>query len=68
MIYLQKEYNSRSKCAKQQISMVVIGHVDAGKSTMMGHLLFRKGIVSKRVIHKYKQVSSMFSLYVHSAS
>jgi len=36
--------------------MVVIGHVDAGKSTMMGHLLFRKGIVSKKVIHKYEQV------------
>ena len=28
------------------------GHVDAGKSTLMGHLLFLKGQVSKRTLHK----------------
>ena len=29
-----------------------IGHVDAGKSTLMGHLLFLKGQVSKKTLHK----------------
>ena len=29
------------------------GHVDAGKSTLMGHLLFLKGQVSKKTLHKY---------------
>ena len=29
------------------------GHVDAGKSTLMGHLLFLKGQVSKKTMHKY---------------
>ena len=28
------------------------GHVDAGKSTLMGHLLYLLGNVSKRVMHK----------------
>lgn len=42
---------------KQQIHMVVIGHVDAGKSTMMGHLLFDLGNVPQRVMHKYEQES-----------
>ena len=28
------------------------GHVDAGKSTLMGHLLFLLGNVSKKVMHK----------------
>ena len=28
------------------------GHVDAGKSTVMGHLLFLLGNISKRVMHK----------------
>jgi elongation factor 1 alpha-like protein len=28
---------------KTKISMVVIGHVDAGKSTITGHLLFKLG-------------------------
>lgn len=28
------------------------GHVDAGKSTLMGHLLYLLGNVSKRIMHK----------------
>lgn len=42
---------------KEQIHLVVIGHVDAGKSTMMGHLLFDLGNVPQRVMHKYEQES-----------
>lgn len=37
--------------------MVVIGHVDAGKSTLMGHLLYDTGNVSQRVMHKHEQES-----------
>jgi elongation factor 1 alpha-like protein len=37
--------------------MVVIGHVDAGKSTLMGHLLYRLGQVTKKIMHKYEQES-----------
>uniref|UniRef100_H2YEZ2 Tr-type G domain-containing protein n=1 Tax=Ciona savignyi TaxID=51511 RepID=H2YEZ2_CIOSA len=48
---------NREKEEKKQISLVVIGHVDAGKSTMMGHLLYQQGVVSKRLIHKYEQES-----------
>lgn len=33
------------------------GHVDAGKSTLMGHLLFQLGSVNKRTMHKYEQES-----------
>lgn len=33
---------------ENQISMVVIGHVDAGKSTMMGQMLYQVGQVTKR--------------------
>ena len=29
------------------------GHVDAGKSTLMGHLLYLLGNVSKKSMHKY---------------
>ncbi|EQC25527.1 hypothetical protein SDRG_16610 [Saprolegnia diclina VS20] len=43
--------------AKHKISMVVIGHVDAGKSTITGHLLFSLGYVSKQVMHKYEKQS-----------
>lgn len=33
------------------------GHVDAGKSTLMGHLLYLLGNVNKRTMHKYEQES-----------
>uniref|UniRef100_A0A336MLD5 CSON003262 protein n=1 Tax=Culicoides sonorensis TaxID=179676 RepID=A0A336MLD5_CULSO len=42
---------------KQNLHMVVIGHVDAGKSTLMGHLLFDMGNVPQRLMHKYEQES-----------
>lgn len=42
---------------KEHIHMVVIGHVDAGKSTLMGHLLYDTGNVSQRVMHKHEQES-----------
>ena len=29
--------------AKDLINLVVVGHVDSGKSTLMGHLLFELG-------------------------
>uniref|UniRef100_A0A914UJG6 Tr-type G domain-containing protein n=1 Tax=Plectus sambesii TaxID=2011161 RepID=A0A914UJG6_9BILA len=42
---------------KPMINMVVVGHVDAGKSTLMGHMLYLLGAVDQRTIHKYKQES-----------
>ncbi|KAJ1360222.1 hypothetical protein KIN20_019146 [Parelaphostrongylus tenuis] len=44
--------------SKQLINLVVAGHVDAGKSTLMGHLLYKLGYVDQRTIHKYKQESA----------
>ncbi|KAG8225167.1 hypothetical protein J437_LFUL002867 [Ladona fulva] len=40
---------------KELLHMVVVGHVDAGKSTLMGHLLYALGQVNKRLMHKYEQ-------------
>lgn len=39
------------------INLIVIGHVDAGKSTLMGHLLYNLGNVSKKVMHKNEMES-----------
>ncbi len=35
--------------------MVVIGHVDAGKSTLMGQVLVATGLVSAREVRKYER-------------
>ncbi|CAG2163971.1 unnamed protein product [Oppiella nova] len=48
------EYNKNRNSGKPNINMVVIGHVDAGKSTLMGHLLYRLGFVSQKAIHRYE--------------
>eukprot|EP00484_Ammonia_sp_Unknown_P021695 CAMPEP_0197023800 /NCGR_PEP_ID=MMETSP1384-20130603/4440_1 /TAXON_ID=29189 /ORGANISM="Ammonia sp." /LENGTH=886 /DNA_ID=CAMNT_0042452067 /DNA_START=14 /DNA_END=2674 /DNA_ORIENTATION=+ len=43
---------------KPHINLVVIGHVDAGKSTLMGRLLYEYGMVNNKTMHKYKKESS----------
>ncbi|KAF8459441.1 P-loop containing nucleoside triphosphate hydrolase protein [Terfezia claveryi] len=40
---------------KEYANFVVIGHVDAGKSTLMGRLLYDLGVVDERTLKKYKQ-------------
>ena len=40
---------------RQPCSLVFIGHVDAGKSTISGNLMFAMGVVDKRTIEKYKE-------------
>lgn len=48
----------KSMRLKPHVSFVVIGHVDAGKSTLMGRLLMDSGAVAKRTIDKYERESS----------
>lgn len=41
--------------ARQPASFVFIGHVDAGKSTICGNLIYSMGIVDQRTIDKFKK-------------
>lgn len=40
---------------RPRISIVVIGHVNSGKSTTTGHLIFKCGGVDKKTIDKYEK-------------
>merc|ERR1711939_1014967 len=40
---------------KMHINVVVIGHVDSGKSTTTGHLIYKCGGIDKRVIEKFEK-------------
>lgn len=42
----EAQYRKERGSAKDHLYMVVIGHVDAGKSTLMGHILWKLGQVS----------------------
>ncbi|KAI0839875.1 hypothetical protein F5Y06DRAFT_264922 [Hypoxylon sp. FL0890] len=41
--------------SKKTASFVVVGHVDAGKSTLMGRLLLDLDVVDQRTIQKYRK-------------
>ncbi|KAF4355304.1 hypothetical protein F8388_026574 [Cannabis sativa] len=40
---------------KIHINIVVIGHVDSGKSTTTGHLIYKLGGIDKRVIERFEK-------------
>jgi len=40
---------------KPHINIVVIGHVDSGKSTTTGHLIYKCGGIDKRTIEKFEK-------------
>ena len=42
---------------KQHVNLVVIGHVDSGKSTTTGHLIYKCGGIDKRVVEKFEKES-----------
>lgn len=41
--------------AKIHVNIVVIGHVDSGKSTTTGHLIYKCGGIDKRTIEKFEK-------------
>lgn len=46
------------KREKKNMSIVVIGHVDSGKSTTTGHLIYKCGGIDERTIEKYEKEST----------
>jgi len=44
-----------SKPEKPHLNLIVIGHVDHGKSTTMGHLLYLTGTIDDRTIREFEE-------------
>jgi peptide chain release factor subunit 3 len=44
-----------SELSKEHLNIIFMGHVDAGKSTMGGHILLLTGMVDKRTMEKYEE-------------
>ncbi|XWS55785.1 hypothetical protein CRYUN_Cryun09bG0030500 [Craigia yunnanensis] len=44
---------------KFHINIVVIGHVDSGKSTTTGHLIYKLGGIDKHVIGRFEEAAEM---------
>lgn len=43
---------------KEHLNLVVIGHVDSGKSTTTGHLIYKLGGIDARTIEKFEKESA----------
>ena len=41
--------------SKPHLNLIVVGHVDHGKSTSMGHFLTRLGAVDQRILQQYEE-------------
>ena len=50
---------------KTHINIVVIGHVDSGKSTTTGHMIYQCGGIDKRTIEKFEKEAQEVRLYKH---
>ncbi|ETO13396.1 hypothetical protein RFI_23980 [Reticulomyxa filosa] len=48
---------------KPHINLVIVGHVDHGKSTLMGHLLYNLQKVDKREMHKIQKESNEIGIF-----
>merc|ERR1712134_107335 len=53
--YQQSNTAIMGKDDKTHINVVVIGHVDSGKSTTTGHLIYQCGGIDKRTLEKYEK-------------
>ncbi|CAF0796419.1 unnamed protein product [Adineta steineri] len=40
------------------INIVIMGHVDSGKSTLSGHLVYKCGVIDKQTIEKFEKEAS----------
>ena len=49
---------------KIHINIVVIGHVDSGKSTTTGHLIYKCGGIDKRTIEKFEKEAQEVIIWI----
>ncbi|KAJ1964472.1 hypothetical protein IWQ62_002920 [Dispira parvispora] len=47
-------YAQRCKESKERVNLVIVGHVDAGKSTLMGHMLYLLGHIPEKTLQRYQ--------------
>lgn len=50
---------------KTHVNVVIIGHVDSGKSTTTGHLVFKCGGIDQRRLEKFEKTAAQVSETQH---
>lgn len=52
---------------KTHVNVVIIGHVDSGKSTTTGHLVYKCGGVDQRRLDKFEKTATQVGTEMSSA-
>lgn len=52
---MEKIESEESETVKESANIIFIGHVDAGKSTTSGNILFQSGKIEQRIIDKFEK-------------
>ena len=52
---VKAEAKEATTTEKEHVNVVFIGHVDAGKSTIGGQIMYLTGMVDKRTLEKYER-------------
>merc|ERR1712110_956751 len=52
---VRPEVKEATTTEKEHVNVVFIGHVDAGKSTIGGQIMYLTGMVDKRTLEKYER-------------
>jgi len=52
---VKQEVKEATTTEKEHVNVVFIGHVDAGKSTIGGQIMYLTGMVDKRTLEKYER-------------
>lgn len=51
---------------KTHVNVVIIGHVDSGKSTTTGHLVYKCGGIDQRRLDKFEKSAAQVRTHVRS--
>jgi len=54
-------FDSTMAKEKTHINLVIIGHVDSGKSTTTGHLVYKCGGIDQRKLEKFEKAAALVS-------
>jgi len=55
LLIIQNKHSNTMGKEKTHVNLVVIGHVDSGKSTSTGHLIYKCGGIDERTIAKFEK-------------
>lgn len=58
MLRLCNESRAEDNGGRTKLHLVILGHVDAGKSTLMGRLLYELGMLGQKEVHKNERESA----------